>query len=154
VLSLLAPLSGRTLALADVPDEAFACGALGEGLAIEPDEAAPGEVRAPVSGRVEVLFPTGHAVALRSPEGVEVLVHVGLDSMNAADVFTPAVAQGDEVKAGDILVRFDLVGLKRSARSVVTPVVVTGMPEGLRLEISAVGQRVTAGREAVLTVSK
>jgi glucose-specific phosphotransferase system IIA component len=135
--------------MADVPDLAFSEGAMGEGVAIVPAE---GVVRAPVAGQVVVLFPTGHAVALQSPEGVEVLIHVGIDSAGAPGVFTPVVAQGDEVQAGDLLVRFDLEKLRRTARSVVAPVVITGLPEGLKLEFPPTGETVTAGVGSLLHV--
>lgn len=150
VLKLLAPVSGQLLRMADVPDPVFAEGMMGDGVAILP---AAGEVRAPLSGTVEVLFPTGHAVAIRSPEGVEVLIHIGLESAKVAGLFTPAVAQGDQVRAGDLLVSFDPERLRREAASPVTPVVVTGLPEGAGLTVGAPGGTVKAGTDAVASVA-
>lgn len=150
VRKLVSPLSGELVSMSEVPDAVFAEGIMGDGIAILP---SAGEVRAPLAGRVEVLFPTGHAVAIRTPEGVEVLVHVGIESVKAVGVFTPAVEVGTEVKAGDLLVTFDLEKLRREAVSPVTPVVITGMPEGAAVEAGASGQTVRAGVDPVITVT-
>ncbi|MGE5674738.1 MAG: PTS glucose transporter subunit IIA [Mycobacterium leprae] len=150
-LPLLSPLTGRTLPLTDVPDPVFAEGMMGDGIAIEP---SAGEVRAPIAGTVAVLFPTGHAVALQSADGVEVLIHVGLESVATTGIFTPVVAVGDVVEAGDLLVKFDLKRLRRDAASPISPVVITGLPEGFALEPATAGQTVEAGRDALLIVAK
>jgi len=150
VVTLLAPLSGELISMGDVPDPVFAEGMMGEGVAIVP---TAGEVRAPLSGRVEVLFPTGHAVAIRTPEGVDVLVHVGIESVKVAGLFTPAVAEGDQVKAGDLLITFDVAKLRLQAASPITPVVVTGMPEGARLQVGGLKRTVKAGTDSVASIT-
>jgi glucose-specific phosphotransferase system IIA component len=144
-----APLSGRTVPIEQVPDPVFAEKMMGEGIAIDP---AVGEVRAPVDGRVEALFPTGHAVGIRTPDGVEILVHVGIESVSLTGLFQPAVSVGSEVKAGDLLIRFDLEGLRQKAVSPLTPVVVSALPDGLRLEFEPPGRDVTAGVETLFRV--
>ncbi|WP_241650423.1 PTS sugar transporter subunit IIA, partial [Rosenbergiella collisarenosi] len=90
--TLLTPMTGQVIALADIPDPTFAGGLLGQGIAILPTE---GEVRAPFSGTVESIFITKHALGLRSEQGVEVLIHVGIDTVKlAGEPFTLHVAEG------------------------------------------------------------
>lgn len=151
VLIVRAPLTGLALPLADVPDPVFAQGMVGEGMAINP---TLGEVRAPVDGRVEVLVPTGHALAMRTAEGVEVLIHVGVETVKLPDLFTAHVAAGDEVRAGDLLLSFDLEGVRSRAASPLSPVVITALPEGLALQVAPTGGSVRAGEDAVLLIGR
>lgn len=125
-----------------VPDPVFAERIMGDGVAFEP---ASGEVRAPVSGRVEVLFPGGHAVGVRTREGVELLIHVGLESANLPGIFSPATSVGAPVHAGDLLVRFDLEALRQRAASPLIPMVITSLPDGFTLEVQPVGREVRQG---------
>lgn len=120
---LLAPISGEVLALNQVDDAVFASGAMGKGLAIRPLE---GEVRAPFDGKVVSLFETKHAIGLVSTTGVEVLIHVGLDTVQLeGKPFTAHVAVDQEVKAGDLLLTFDIPAIEEAGYSTVTPVIVT-----------------------------
>jgi len=132
-----------------VPDPVFADRIMGDGVAFEP---SAGEVRAPVSGRVEVLFPGGHAVGIRTGEGVEVLIHIGLETASVPGIFTPATSVGAPVHAGDLLVRFDLEALRRKAASPVIPMVITSLPDGFTLEVLPVGREVRVG-ETVAKIS-
>lgn len=147
-LTLLAPLTGRLVPLAEVPDEAFAEGMMGEGAAIDP---AVGEVRAPIDGEVTMVFPTGHAVALTTAEGAEILIHCGVDSSQTG-VFQLKVAAGQHVKAGDLLLTFDLAGLKAKAKSQLTPVILTGLPEGWGVEVLGAPKEVKAGESPILAL--
>lgn len=144
-----APVSGRTVPIEEVPDPVFAEKMMGEGIAIDP---TGGEVRAPVDGRVEALFPTGHAVGIRTREGLEILVHVGIESASLPDLFQPVVSVGSEVRAGDLLIRFDLAGLRRRAASPLTPVVITALPEGLQVAWEPPGRVVAAGAEPLCRI--
>jgi phosphoenolpyruvate-protein phosphotransferase len=129
-VKLLAPLDGWCLSLADVPDDVFAQGMVGEGLAIDPTS---NTVVAPCDGEITMLPETAHAVSLRTEQGVEVLVHVGIDSVKLGGRGFEALAKkGQRVRAGDALLRFDLDVLARAARSLVTPVIVSAA-EGLRI---------------------
>ncbi|MCC6441914.1 MAG: PTS glucose transporter subunit IIA [Armatimonadetes bacterium] len=120
----LAPLSGKVLPLANVPDEVFASRMLGDGFAVEP---VSGDVYAPFDGEVAALPSTFHAIGLRSEEGLEVLIHIGIDSVNMnGEGFTSHVSQGDRVRAGQLLLTFDLSVLANRAVSALSPVVVTG----------------------------
>lgn len=120
---LVSPLTGSLVKLADVPDEVFATGALGKGIAIEP---TLGELRAPANGTITTIFPTGHAVGLTTDSGVELLMHIGMDTveLNGA-CFEKMVKQNDVVKAGDLLVTFDIAGIKAAGKPVITPIIVT-----------------------------
>ncbi len=144
--SIVAPLSGRVVPLDDVADEVFSERIMGDGAAIAPSD---GRVIAPVTGRVEKLFPGGHGLALEAPGGVQVLVHVGLDTVELkGDGFTVHAAQGDEVTAGDLLVTADLDRLAELGKDAVSPVVVISPHP---VEVVAVGQ-VEAG-DPLLEVS-
>lgn len=96
---------------------------MGKGMAVIPDE---GVVYAPFDGTVEALFLTGHAIGLKSEGGVQLLIHIGLDTVNLnGQHFTPAVKNGDSVKVGDVLIRFDLDAIRQAGYDVTTPVIVT-----------------------------
>lgn len=121
--TIVATLSGRVVALKDVPDEAFAAGLLGQGAAIEPTE---GLVRAPADGTVTTLFPTGHAVGLVTNAGAEILVHIGMDTVQMEGKgFKTLIQQGDPVKKGQPLIEFDLEAIKQAGHPTITPVLVT-----------------------------
>jgi PTS system beta-glucosides-specific IIC component len=121
--TIAAPISGKVIALSDVADEAFSSGALGKGLAIEPSE---GKVYSPVDGEITTFFPTGHAVGITSDNGIEILIHVGMDTVELnGKGFTPKKAQGDKVKKGDLLLEVDLEAVKAAGKPTVTPVIIT-----------------------------
>lgn len=123
---ILSPLKGEVLPLRDVKDEAFACGALGNGIAVEPSE---GKVVSPVNGTVVSLFPTKHAIGLLSEDGAEVLIHIGLDTVQLEGKYFEAhIEQGAEVKAGDLLVTFELDKLKEEGYETQVPVLITNTP--------------------------
>ena len=117
------PIKGETIKLEDIEDAAFATGVLGQGLAIKPTE---GKVVAPVSGEVTTLFPSLHAIGITSDEGVEILIHVGLDTVQLEGKgFKAHVKQGNKIVKGQELVTFDIDFIQESGYSIVTPVVVT-----------------------------
>jgi glucose-specific phosphotransferase system IIA component len=123
-VEVLAPVSGEAVPLGEVPDEVFAEGMAGEGGAIVPG--ASGEAVAPVSGALVKLFEGGHAFGIETDEGVELIVHVGLDTIEMrGEGFEKLASEGDRVEAGQPIVRFDLDGIKDSGYDPVTPVVVT-----------------------------
>lgn len=144
-VTLLAPISGLARPLDDVPDLVFAGRLLGDGVAIDPSGDL---VVAPVAGEVAALFPTGHALALRTADGVEVLLHLGVDSSRAEGVFHPLVARGDRVEAGQPLIRLDLAAFRAQARSPLVPLVVLNPGEGRQVQVVASGP-VAGGRDAV-----
>jgi phosphoenolpyruvate-protein phosphotransferase len=123
MITLLAPLAGWSTPLAEVPDEVFAACLLGDGLAIDPTAET---LHAPCDGELVLVAASGHAVTVRTPDGCDVLLHVGIDTVGlAGEGFKVHVAQGARVHAGDALLSFDLDLLARRARSLLTPVIVT-----------------------------
>ena len=123
VLKVASPLEGKAVALSEVPDPIFAAGKLGEGVAVEPTGTT---VVAPAAGKVAATYPSGHAVGLKLDNGVELLVHVGLDTVNLdGEGFTVKVKKGEQVAAGDTLIEFDPAVIKKAGYPLITPVIVT-----------------------------
>ncbi|MCD7886738.1 MAG: beta-glucoside-specific PTS transporter subunit IIABC [Clostridiales bacterium] len=126
-ITLSAPMTGEVVKLADVPDQVFASGALGEGVAIVP---TVGKVVAPCDAVVSATMDTKHAVGLTTPEGLELLIHVGLNTVELNGKFYDyKVKEGDNVKEGDTLIEFDIDGIKAAGYQLHTPVLVTNSDE-------------------------
>lgn len=119
---IYAPMTGKVVPITEVPDPTFAEGMLGNGVAIIPAE---GKIYAPCDATVETMFSTGHAVALSTAGGAELLIHVGLETvgLNGAP-FTIHVADGDQVKKGQLLFEADLDAIQAAGLPIITPVVV------------------------------
>lgn len=125
--TIYAPLKGRTVPLDEVPDQVFSDKLMGDGLAIYPDN---GEVVAPFDGTVELVFPTKHAIGLKSESGVEVLIHFGLETVGLqGEGFTVHVDSGDTIVKGQLLMTVDLDYIKTHAKSDITPIIVTNSGE-------------------------
>jgi len=137
VVQVYSPIKGRVIELSKVPDEAFAQGILGRGIAIEPRE---GKVYAPFDGKVANVFETRHAINLLSDDGLELLIHVGLDTVKLdGRFFKSHVESGDSIKRGDLLLSFDMSGIKKEGYNTVTPVVALGLEDEHLLRINAAG---------------
>lgn len=122
-VSISAPIKGNVVALADVKDEAFSSESMGKGIAIEPEE---GKVYAPADGVISTFFPTGHAIGITTDLGAEILIHVGMDTVEMnGDGFEPQKSQGDKVKKGDLLLKFNIDKIKAAGHPVTTPVIIT-----------------------------
>lgn len=125
--TVIQPIEGEVLPLEMVEDAAFSQGLMGDGLAINPRK---GEVRAPFNGQVTVLFPTKHAIGLTSDSGVELLIHVGMDTVSlGGEHFESLVKVGDKVKMGQKLLVFDMEAIASQGFSLVTPVIITNSAE-------------------------
>lgn len=120
---LVSPLQGELIPLVNVKDEAFSSGALGKGLGIVPTE---GKLFAPASGTVTMVFPTGHALGITTDSGAEILMHVGMDTVQLeGKYFKVHVKQGDKITQGQLLTEFDVEGIKSEGYDITTPIIVT-----------------------------
>ena len=121
--TLLSPVTGRLVPIEEVPDPTFAEKMLGDGIAIIPSE---GVVVAPIDGEVISIFPTKHAIGLKSKQGLEILIHIGLDTVNMqGEGFETFVKVGDKVSAGTKLISFSIELIQQKAADIITPVVIT-----------------------------
>jgi len=122
-LGLKAPMDGTVIDISEVPDAVFSQKMVGDGFAINPTD---GSVKAPCAGKIVQIFPTNHAFGIVSEEGVEVLVHIGIDTVELkGEGFTRIAEVGTSVNAGDEIVRVDLDVLKAHEKSAITPIVIT-----------------------------
>ncbi len=143
---LYAPLTGKVVPLEDVKDEVFSAKILGDGVAFLPDD---GSLISPCDGRVERVFDTKHAINLVSDEGCEILLHIGIDTVNlGGKFFTVHVKDGDKVHKGDKLITFDIESIKKEGYDVTTPMVICNGDDYERITVSAKG-KVSAGEKAV-----
>ena len=124
---MLVPLKGKVVNLEAVPDPVFAEKMMGDGFAIDP---ADGTIVSPIDGEVITIFPTKHAISLKSKQGREILIHVGLETVQLnGDGFTPLVMDGQKVKKGQELLKVDFEAIKEKVPSILTPVVFTNLGE-------------------------
>mgnify|MGYP002767098752 FL=1 len=121
------PVKGKAVPISQVSDPTFGEEILGKGVAIQPEE---GKIYAPADGTIEMLFDTKHAVSMTTTEGVELLVHIGLDTVALkGEHFTAHKGNGDAVKKGDLLISVDLEAVKAAGYDVITPMVVCNTPD-------------------------
>lgn len=147
-LEIASPIKGKVVKQADMKDEAFGSGALGKGVAVQPEE---GKVYAPADGVISALFPTLHAIGITTDTGAELLIHVGLDTVQLnGEGYRASVSEGDRVKKGALLLEFDIALIKSRGFSTETPVLVTNAEDYLDV-VETSADRVTAGDE-LLTI--
>lgn len=145
-ISIASPLKGRLMKLSDVQDEAFSSGALGNGVAVMPEE---GALYAPADGTISAFFPTGHAIGMTTADGVELLMHVGMDTVQLEGKgFTPLAKAGDTVKKGQKLLEFDIDLITEAGFSLVTPVLVANTAEYADV-IPAEKRNISVGEEMI-----
>ena len=124
---ILAPVSGKVIPMSQVADPTFSQEILGKGVAVIPSE---GRIVAPASGEVVVMFETKHAVSIKADNGAELIVHIGLDTVNLkGEYFEAHVKQGDRVQAGDLLITADLEQIRAAGYDVITPVLICNTPD-------------------------
>ncbi|MCL7871644.1 beta-glucoside-specific PTS transporter subunit IIABC [Bacillus altitudinis] len=142
-----APMSGKVIPLSEVNDSVFSSEMMGKGVAILPDK---GVVKAPFSGKVVTVTPTKHAIGLVSDDGIELLIHVGIDTVSLnGQFFDVLVKEGDKIKTGDHLLSFDIEGIQSNHLDVVTPIIVTNSTQYLDV-IHTGDTHVTAGQNKLL----
>ena len=146
---LSSPLTGEVVALSDVPDEVFSGGVLGKGAAVNPAE---GKVIAPADAEITTLFPTGHAIGMKTSNGAEILIHIGMDTVKMnGDGFKTHVQQGDRVKKSRLRIEFDIAKIKAAGYPVITPVVVTNFAEYKDIVVPD-AKKVSGGDNFITTV--
>ena len=139
--TIAAPMNGNAIPLEEVPDETFAQGVLGLGAAIEPNE---GKVVAPADGTVETIFDTKHAIGLSLNNGAEILIHIGINTVElGGEGYKAFVAEGDKVKKGQTLITFDMDFIKSKGYKLVTPVIVTNSDDYSEIEFKTKGNITT-----------
>jgi PTS system glucose-specific IIA component len=150
-LVVLAPLAGRAVGLATVPDATFAQEIVGPGAAIDPPRAVVDAV-APIAGKLLKVFP--HAYVILSPDGIGVLVHLGIDTVQLAGAgFTVHARQGDTVAAGDVIVTYDVPAIVAGGRNPIVPVIILErQADGISLADAVAGGHELASGDAFLTV--
>ena len=130
-ITISSPLNGEIINLNEVKDETFASEMMGKGIAINPTE---GKVVSPINGTVQMIFKTKHAIGLKSEDGAEILIHIGMDTVQLdGKHFTAHVKDGDKVKVGDVLVEFDMDAIKKEGYELVTPVIITNTIDYLEI---------------------
>ena len=145
-----APMAGEAVAISEVPDPTFSSGAMGNGIAIKPTD---GKVCSPVNGTVDMMFDTGHAVSLVSDNGIEILIHVGLETvgLNGAP-FQVKCQSGQKVKKGDILMIADLAAIEAAGLPTITPVLICNTDDYTTFNTTT-GKAVT-GADVVIELGK
>lgn len=139
---VVSPADGTLVPIDQVPDPTFSMKLMGDGFAVKP---ANGTICSPISGNIVTVFPTGHAVGIKNKDGVECLIHIGLDTVNLnGKGFKTLVGQGDKVKAGQALVQVDKEALENEGYNLITMVIMTG---GYDKPIQIEGKSCTAGEK-------
>lgn len=141
---IVAPISGELIPLAQVPDQVFSAKMMGDGFAVIPSS---NTVVAPLSGTLESVFPTGHAVGIKTKDGIECIVHIGLDTVELnGEGFKTLVSQGGKIKAGQPMIEFDKEALEAKGYNVVTMVV---FPSGYDKAFDLGTRKVSANEQLV-----
>lgn len=145
---LTAPVEGEVVALESLEDPVFASKSMGDGIAVRPSNNV---LSAPVDGTVTFVYPTGHAVGITTEEGVELILHIGIDTNELKDVFIPQVKEGEKIKAGDLLVKFDLDQLKYQGKDSVVIMIIANT--GHYKEIFSTTKSSVKANEELLTLT-
>lgn len=131
------PLQGQVIVMEEVPDDTFAAKVLGDGIAVLP---SAGSVYAPFDGRVDRVYDTRHAMAVSSVDGIEILIHIGINTVDLdGEFYEVYVSAGEEIRKGDLLMEFDMAGIKEAGYSIVTPVIVTNSDDYGMIHLSGRG---------------
>ena len=145
-ISLKAVEDGRTIPMDEVNDQTFAQELLGPGIAIVPSN---GTVVSPINGTIATVMDTKHAVCIQGEDGLELIVHAGLDTVELNGKYYQTYKEiGDQVKAGDVLLEFDLEEITKAGYDVTTPIVITNL-SGYKITKCLTGQQVKAGEEVI-----
>ena len=131
-IDISSPVNGEIVPIENVSDPTFSQEMIGKGVAVQPSD---GKFYAPADGKLVALFPTGHAYAMTTNDGAEVLVHIGIDTVKLnGQFYTVNAKQGDDVKKGDLIVEVDLEGVKNAGFDVVTPIIISNSGKFSKIE--------------------
>lgn len=151
IISLKAVEDGRTIPMDEVNDQTFAQELLGPGIAIVPSN---GTVVSPIDGTIATVMDTKHAVCIQGEDGLELIVHAGLDTVELNGKYYQTYKEiGDQVKAGDVLLEFDLEEITKAGYDVTTPIVITNLGD-YKITKCLTGQQVKAGEEVIQLTKK
>lgn len=149
-IQICAPVAGKLVPISEVSDPTFSDGILGQGAAVIPDD---NRFLSPADGTVTTIFPTGHAAAVTTDDGAEVLIHIGLDTVKLnGEHFTIHAEEGQKVSKGDLLLEADLAQIKAAGYEIITPIVICNTDEFAEVAMAQAGD-VEAG-DTVLTLKK
>jgi len=147
---LASPVSGEVVALSEVPDPTFAEKMMGDGLAIKPSK---GLILAPIHGEIMQLFHTKHAIGIKTVNGIEILIHIGIETVNMkGEGFKSFVKEGDQVAKGDKLIEFDMDLVNEKAESTITPIIITNGDKVSSIDKNE-NQEAIAGETTIMTIT-
>ncbi|WDU82795.1 PTS sugar transporter subunit IIA [Caloramator sp. Dgby_cultured_2] len=133
-MEIKSPIKGKVIDVSQVPDEVFSSKMVGDGFAIDPKD---NTIYSPVEGEIIQVFPTGHAIGIKTKEGLEILIHIGIDTVELKGKgFVTFVNEGDYVRVGDKLITFDLELIKNKAKSTIIPVLITNMEKVKEMNVN------------------
>lgn len=148
-VDIYSPINGRLLKIEDVPDPVFSQKMVGDGVALEPKE---GIVYSPVNGTLIQLFPTKHALGIKTEEGLEILIHIGMDTVEMkGNGFESFVSEGEKVKIGNKLLKFDME-LVEKEHPLTSPIIITNMDIVDKIVKESYGEEVKAGKTKIMRV--
>ncbi len=146
-LKLYAPITGKVIHITEVPDMAFAEKMIGDGVAIEPTN---GMVFAPCDGRVVQIFPTNHAVGIETKDGIDILIHLGIDTVELhGEGFKRLIEEGQIVTAGTPLIKMDLDKIKKQGKDTISPIIITTMENITKLDVVTI-ENIEAGKDIII----
>ncbi len=148
IVELTSPMTGKIIPIEEVPDKVFSDKMVGDGVAIEPVD---GEIVSPIDGKVATIFPTNHAIGLITKEGLEILIHIGLDTVELNGLGFKRLTEKDaKVKKGDPLMEFDPKLVEEKGKSPITPIIITNMDKVKKIEKNT--GDVQRGSQIIMTI--
>ena len=149
VVTIYSPMNGKVIELKEVPDEAFAQKMVGDGCAIEPDK---GIICSPIDGQLMNIFPTNHAIIFETIDGLEMIVHFGIDTVKLDGKGFQKLREPGPIKIGDEIVKYDLDDIKDGVPSTRSPIIINNMEKVEKIEILSLGKIVKIG-EPIMKVT-
>lgn len=148
IVELTSPMTGKIIPIEEVPDKVFSDKMVGDGVAIEPVD---GEIVSPIDGKVATIFPTNHAIGLITKEGLEILIHIGLDTVELNGLGFKRLTEKDaKVKKGEPLMEFDPKLVEEKGKSPITPIIITNMDKVKKIEKNT--GDVQRGSQIIMTI--